>query len=221
MTFTILLVCGANVCRSPLAAAVLTNRLLSAGLLGQVRVTSLGVNAVAGLDPCTYVVEAARAHGVDVEAMERHRSRRLSVEAVDRADLVLTADRETRASVVRLSHSAHARSFTLRETAGLGALVLAPRPGVRSAETSAHLTTFVNELNGLRGLTELPRTERRRSPTRPWRSTKVHSHDIPDAHQGLAKLHAVTFGLTATSTEQVAAALVSWTRASAGRDAAR
>lgn len=210
MTFTILLVCRANVCRSPLAAAVLANRLASAGLLGQVKINSLGVDAIPGRAACPEVVRASREYGVDVGAMEHHRSRRLTAEAVERADLVLTADQLTRSSVVRSRHSAHARSFTLREATGLAALMTAAQPGVHRMDRTAHLTTFVSELNELRGLTELPRVERRRSPSRPWRSVMVHSHDIPDAHEGGAHLHAIAVGLSVRSTEQLAGSLVSW-----------
>ncbi len=217
MTFNILVVCAANVCRSPLAAAILTDRLASVGPLHRVRVTSRGANAVAGVDCCTEIVNAARRSGIDAELLESHRSHTLQAEWVESADLVLTADRETRSCVVRLCHAAHPRTFTLREAAELGSLL--PARGAEVRRTSAHLSAFVEELNGFRGLTELPRVDRRRSASRPWRRIPVHSHDIPDAHQGEAGMHGLALGLVVSSAEQVGGALVSWAHAGATRDA--
>jgi protein-tyrosine phosphatase len=114
--FRILVVCTANVCRSPLAEIVLRR-----GLAGQhsefVDVTSAGTHADAGQPMCA---QGAAHAGVDPDV---HRSRLLSAVDLADADLVLTADRSQRAAAARLDPSCRPRLFTLRQAAELAAHV--------------------------------------------------------------------------------------------------
>lgn len=116
--FEVLVVCTGNLCRSPLAALLLEARLPgAAGLPGRgLRVASAGTLARPGapMDPAA-AVEAARL-GLDPSA---HRARRLSAQAVERADLVVGVAREHRAAAVRLAPAAVRRAFTLLELADL------------------------------------------------------------------------------------------------------
>jgi protein-tyrosine phosphatase len=117
--FRILVVCTANVCRSPLAEIVLQQ-----GMAGQhsefVDVTSAGTHADAGQPMCA---QGAAHAGVDPDV---HRSRLLSAVDLADADLVLTADRSQRAAAARLDPSCRPRLFTLRQAAGLATAVAQP-----------------------------------------------------------------------------------------------
>lgn len=171
---TILVVCTANVRRSPAVAALLRHGTTTApGLAGSgVEVVSAGVAALAGdrLDP--RVAASLAELGIPAEELTPHLSRRLTVEAVERADLVLTAERAHRAAVVRLVPAAVTRSFTVRELAVLGS-------GLgRSGLTATSAPERVRELVSLAPLERAriqqpqPRQRRRRRP-------EAHE-DLPD-----------------------------------------
>ncbi|MGI9085871.1 MAG: hypothetical protein ACR2FE_11385 [Aeromicrobium sp.] len=110
--FTILTICTANICRSPLMEVLLRGRLDAE----RFEVASAGVRGwnAAPIDSMV-VLELAR---LGHEATDHH-SRVLDVHHVEQADLVLTAAREHRAAVLALSPKALRKSFTLREFASL------------------------------------------------------------------------------------------------------
>lgn len=86
----LLLVCAANLCRSPMAEAVLRAR---AGALGVTEVNSAGVWASSkahAVDKRALQVLAQRGYGFD----KRWRSRRVRAEDFDHHDLVLAMDRD-------------------------------------------------------------------------------------------------------------------------------
>src|SRR5919109_2936766 len=109
---TILLVCTGNICRSPLAAALLQRALDQRGVEG-VGVTSAGTGAWDGapVSEGAYLVGLER--GLDLSA---HRARLLTRELVEQADLVLTMARHHRARVDELGGAG--RVFVLGEYAG-------------------------------------------------------------------------------------------------------
>ena len=111
----VLVVCTANVSRSPLGAAFLSKRLADAGVVASVR--SAGVMRT-GLPVDELSVIVGRARGVDVA---EHRPRRLTpaVLAEEGTDLVITMTRAHVREVVALDPSAWARTFTLKELARL------------------------------------------------------------------------------------------------------
>jgi len=199
VTFEMLVVCSANVCRSPMAGALLRERFAAAGLGGAVRVRTYGENATVGARMCLEMI--TRARGLPADTLARHVAGQLTAEQVEDADLVLTADRGVRAVVLRLSPAAHARTFTLRqasELATLGREQVGTEHLARDPETA--LRSFVAEMNQLRGLTDAPRIEKRRLRLRPWVTVTMHSHDIPDAHEAEG-LHALTADLVISSTQ--------------------
>ena len=137
---SVLVVCSANVCRSPLAA-----RLLSASL--EVPVLSAGSRARAGMPPCPVSNPSVG-----------HASVRLEAAHVRSASLVLGAAREHRSAAVALVPSAQTRSFTLLQAARLASWVSArgvTAPPALSA--SERLTWWVEELDAARG--DAPRGE--------------------------------------------------------------
>lgn len=86
----ILLVCTANVCRSPLAQALLQHRLRVAGLARRVSVTSAGTRVASpGRRPDPRVQRLLREAGVP---LGRIRARQLTRQLLARQDLVLVME---------------------------------------------------------------------------------------------------------------------------------
>ena len=111
-TKRILLVCTGNICRSPLAAALLERALTERGITGIV-VESAGTGAWDGapVSEGAYLVGLER--GLDLSG---HRARLLTRELADGADLVLTMARHHRARADELGGEGHV--FVLGEYAG-------------------------------------------------------------------------------------------------------
>src|SRR3989449_4219337 len=102
-TKRILLVCTGNICRSPLAAALLERALVERGIEG-LAVASAGTGAWDGapVSEGAYLVGLER--GLDLSG---HRARLLTRELVDGADLILTMARHHRARVDELGGEGH------------------------------------------------------------------------------------------------------------------
>lgn len=115
--FEILTVCTGNICRSPLAEALLRARLAPMRPV----VTSAGTQ---GLDNAAMTPEAqhlAVALGVPAEVAGAHRSRYLTEGDLRTPDLVLAMSREHRRRVVELAPTRLRSTFTVREFARLAA----------------------------------------------------------------------------------------------------
>jgi protein-tyrosine phosphatase len=108
----VLIVCTANIARSPLAAAVLEAHAQVRGLEDHVVITSAGVRAREGDPAAAPSVAIARRWGLD---LDDHRSRPVTDELVEHSDLVVTMSERQRddlgGKIARLSE----RCFTLRE----------------------------------------------------------------------------------------------------------
>lgn len=115
MSFSILVVCTGNICRSPLA-----ERLLGPRLGEGFAVSSAGVQGLEGWEMDEQAAAELRRLGGDPSGF---RARRLREMDAVRADLVLTADRTHRSAVLALAPEALRRAFTLREFAHLAAMV--------------------------------------------------------------------------------------------------
>lgn len=89
----VLFVCKGNICRSPFAASYLRKR-----TKGEIEVKSAGYYPRDGREAPTNAQEAAQAYGV---ALQDHRSRLLSEELLDWADLVFVFDLENWETVSR------------------------------------------------------------------------------------------------------------------------
>jgi protein-tyrosine-phosphatase len=110
----VLLVCTGNICRSPLAEAMMRRGLIDRGS-DHVRVSSAGTGAWEGAPASEGAYLVALEHGLDLSG---HRAQLLTKELVRDADLILTMARHHRARVEELG--GEGRTHVLGEFAGLG-----------------------------------------------------------------------------------------------------
>ena len=103
-----MVVCRANVARSPLAAALLRHALAGT----DIEVVSAGVQATHGAPPARGSVELAARRGLDLTA---HVSQPVSADLVADAALVVTMSEAHRDICAHLAPGVSARTFTLRE----------------------------------------------------------------------------------------------------------
>lgn len=108
----VLLVCTGNICRSPLAAALMHRVLEERGVAG-IEVDSAGTGAWDGAPVSEGAYLVALERGLDLSG---HRARLLTREVVEQADLILTMARHHRARVDELGGEGHV--FVLGEYAG-------------------------------------------------------------------------------------------------------
>jgi protein-tyrosine phosphatase len=176
---SVLVVCTANVCRSPLAA-----RLLSASL--DVPVLSAGAHAVPGLPACPASV------AFPPSSVRDHASLPLGPGHVRSASLVLGAAREHRSAAIALVPNAQRKAFTLLQAARLAAWLA--DQGVKAPPELAgeeRLAWWVDELDAVRG--DAPRGD-------------AGDDDLPDPHEGVAR-HEVVLPRLASAAETLAAVL--------------
>ena len=112
MIKNVLLVCTGNICRSPLAEALL-ERALRDRAIAEVTVTSAGTGAWNGAPASEGAYLVGLERGLDLSG---HRARLLTRELVEQADLILTMARHHRARVDELG--GEGRVFVLGEYAG-------------------------------------------------------------------------------------------------------
>ena len=131
MTTEILVVCHANIGRSPMAAVLLEQRLRARGV-ADLLVGSAGVLRD-GDTASPHSVSTMHRRGLDLAT---HRSRRLQPAFVADADLVVGMEREQVREAILCAPEAWSRCFTLKELVRRGEAV-GPRPA------GASLTTWI------------------------------------------------------------------------------
>ena len=119
--------------------------MLRAGGVRRVAIGSAGLRVTPGQPICTEVAE--RLAGLEVNPT--HRTRSLRTQDVEGASLVLVAERRHRATIVRMSPRASARTFTLRVAA---ALCAASGLHAASSSSAASVEAFAARLHLARGL---------------------------------------------------------------------
>ena len=108
----ILLVCTGNICRSPLAAALMQRAVQERGVDG-IEVSSAGTGAWDGAPASEGAYLVGLEQGLDLSG---HRARLLTRDLVEQSDLILTMARHHRARVDELG--GEGRVFVLGEYAG-------------------------------------------------------------------------------------------------------
>jgi len=112
----ILLVCAANMCRSPMAEGLMQRKLEREGRAGEIRAASAGVRAVDGVRATAHAITIMSERGIDIAG---HRSRTLTQKIVEDAALILTMEQD-HADVIKARFPQHARRvYLLSEMAGL------------------------------------------------------------------------------------------------------
>lgn len=112
---TVLVLCRANMARSPLAAALLRDALDRIGR-SDIRVVSAGFDVPSAEAVSDEALQVGRGRGLD---LSRHRSRRVSADEVADAALILTMTEAERARAARLAPLAISRTFSLPELSRL------------------------------------------------------------------------------------------------------
>jgi protein-tyrosine phosphatase len=138
----ILLVCTANQCRSPLAAAALRTRLAHRDPAVTVESAGLGAEGFPATPP---TVDAAAALGLDLST---HRSRRVDASLVGRAELLVGMERSHVREIVVLDRRSLPRAFTLKELVRRGSDI-----GSRAPNES--LAAWLERVNRGRRATDL------------------------------------------------------------------
>lgn len=109
----ILTVCTGNICRSPLAEALLARRLQQRG--SQASVRSAGIGALEHHPADEDTRQVAAQHGVTLDA---HRARQISVESIRWADLILVMEKHHLAFVLEFAPAARGKVFLIGHWSG-------------------------------------------------------------------------------------------------------
>jgi protein-tyrosine phosphatase len=103
---SILVVCEGNICRSPMAEALLI------AALPETRVSSAGLNALVGSPADDLAVDLMRARGIDISA---HRATQINRDMCLRSDLVLVMSTDQRKRVEQDYPTSNGRVFRIGE----------------------------------------------------------------------------------------------------------
>ena len=129
----ILVLCSANQCRSPMAAALLNRRL--GALRIPVAVRSAGL-LQEGLPPSPGAIAALASYGLEISG---HRSHRVTVADLNWGDLVLGMAREHVRHAVVTAPDTWPRAFTLKELVRRGEEIGPAKPGEPLADWLARV----------------------------------------------------------------------------------
>ncbi|MEJ5944696.1 hypothetical protein WDZ17_05240 [Pseudokineococcus basanitobsidens] len=185
----VLVVCTANVCRSPFAAAVFAHRLGALPGGDRVRVTGAGVRAMTGAP-----VDPAMADHLEAEEavlLDGAVARQLDERLVREADLVLALAREHRRAAVALVPARQRRVMTLLELARAG-----------RAAADAGLAPVADAPDALRAL--VAASAAHRGPTAP---DDPAADDVADPHRRPAPEYAAAAALVRRAVDDVVGAL--------------
>jgi protein-tyrosine phosphatase len=137
----ILVVCYGNICRSPIAVALLERALRDAGLDRRFSVRSAGVGALPGTPAASGAQEAAQAAGLDLSG---HRARRLTKEMAHEADFVIALDEVVEEEIAIVAGDVPVTLWPVDDPYG------GPAAGYERAllEIAAFVGPFIEELRG-------------------------------------------------------------------------
>jgi protein-tyrosine phosphatase len=123
---TILIACTANICRSPMAAAIMRRRIADLSLEDEIEVLSAGVWAEDGHGASPNAIVTLAGRGMDLTG---HRSQLLTPALLGEADIVLVMEEAHRRSLFYLAPQHLSRIFLLTEMSGGHADVADPYGG--------------------------------------------------------------------------------------------
>jgi protein-tyrosine phosphatase len=191
----VLLVCTANICRSPAAA-----RLLAGRLGPSIEVVSRGTRSVPRAGMCEAAAAWVLMSGGD--ASGGHTSRPLELADIRASTLILTATQRHRTKVIEMRPSAQVRTFTLAQAARIARWRMAggSRPPA-GADRPDRLLWLAEELDAHRGAAPRPQSEA--------------ADDLPDPHHGAA--HADVLAALLAAVETLCEPLIDTPRLDAAR----
>ncbi len=142
----ILLVCTANICRSPMAVGLLKNILQEKGIEGDWRVESAGTWGLDGEPPATGSLAVMAIKGIDISD---HRARSVDRDLLESFDLILTMERGQKESMQLEFPQAAQRIFLLSEMVNKMSDVNDPYGGVylEYVEAAEEIKGYI--INGL------------------------------------------------------------------------
>ncbi len=98
MARSILFVCHANICRSPIAEGIASEIIRKRGV--DLKIDSCGLSSLyAGETPCSYSVRVAREHGIDISSM---RARQITYKDIDTFELIIALDEKNRLELAQM-----------------------------------------------------------------------------------------------------------------------
>lgn len=109
----ILLVCTGNICRSPLAEAMLRQQIAADGRADEAQVRSAGTKALPGRRADETVLFVAKGEPALVELLQQHRSQPIDRTLTWWADLILVMEPHHGRSVVKLDETARSKVHLL------------------------------------------------------------------------------------------------------------
>lgn len=176
---SLLFVCEANVCRSPLMELALRDVLAS----DEWEISSRGTQVSPGMSTMCSI--GALMCGVGVSA---HTPVALTLEDIERSHLIITASRAERAAAAAMVPAVRWKVFTLREAIFLGERApTAEERGIDGLEEvrGPRLEKYAAVLHRRRGLLDPPVRRRRLLPRRP----RINPLDVPDVHSSRPAVH--------------------------------
>jgi protein-tyrosine phosphatase len=123
---SVLFVCTANICRSPLAMALFRHRLEQQGELPGWRIESAGTWAMEGEPPALKSIMLLGRRGINLRS---HRSRTVSRELLQSFDLILTMERGHKEALRAEFPEIASRTFLLTEMVGENRDIIDPMGG--------------------------------------------------------------------------------------------
>jgi len=109
--FKVLIVCTANVCRSPLGEAILKKMVSAAGLNSLIEVQSCGIWGMDGQKTSSLTEQVAKENELD---LSRHQSRSIRPEIMKQADLILCMTPQHQQELIQFFPSQEKKIFTLK-----------------------------------------------------------------------------------------------------------
>ncbi|MCD6003493.1 MULTISPECIES: low molecular weight protein-tyrosine-phosphatase [Halomonadaceae] len=146
----ILVVCTGNICRSPVAEAILRQQLPNC------QVSSAGLGALQGEPVSSFAQQLAESDGLDVT---HHRARQLTVPMIQKADLILVMTEGQRRALGEQAPHALGKTLLLGRWLNDGEGQDIPDPYRKTLDVFEHVHTLLKDASFL-WVDKLPKTLR-------------------------------------------------------------